>query len=201
MSNNLRGWPCSILRCLMPVMICMLRGVNVGGHNKISMEALRGLCASLKLRDSRTYVQSGNVVFRTDLRDQSRLCKSLESAIEKKLGFRPAVLLRTTAGLRTVVANNPFASRKDIEPAKLLVSFLADAPSAQARKDLLGIQADPEEVRIAGRELYIYFPDGMGRSNFPWARLDKVLKTHNTGRNWNTVMKLLEIAEEMERSV
>jgi uncharacterized protein (DUF1697 family) len=184
----------------MAVMISMLRGVNVGGHNQISMEALRGICASLKLQDARTYVQSGNVVFRTTQQNPVRLAAGMENAIEKKLGFRPAVVLRTTSELRAVIAKNPFAARKNLVPGKLLVSFLAETPTAEAWAELRKIKADPEELRIADRELYIYFPDGMGRSKFPWARLDKILKTAATGRNWNTVMKLLEMAEEMEKS-
>src|SRR5581483_10099508 len=155
-SNNLRGWPCSILRLLMPVMICMLRGVNVGGHNKISMETLRGICASLKFQDARTYVQSGNVVFRTDQRSEARVAASLESAIEKKLGFRPAVVVRKAADFRAVIAANPFRARKDIHPGKLLVSFLSARPTADAWAELRKIKADPEELRIADRELYIY---------------------------------------------
>src|SRR5690242_1305568 len=184
----------------MPVMVCMLRGVNVGGHNKISMEALRGVCASLKLQEARTYVQSGNVVFRTEQRDGARVAADLETAIEEKLSFRPAVVLRTTAELRAVVAGNPFAKRKGVEPGKLLVSFLARKPGAEAWAEVRKIKADSEEVRIADRELYIYFPDGMGRSKFPWAKLDKILNTAATGRNWNTVTKLLEMAEELEKS-
>ncbi len=183
----------------MPVMISMLRGVNVGGHNKISMETLRGICASLKLQDARTYVQSGNVVFRTDQRSEARVAASLENAVEKKLGFRPAVVIRTTPEFRAVIAANPFAGRKDIHPGKLLVSFLAAKPTAGAWAELRKIKADPEELRIADRELYIYFPDGMGRSKFPWAKLDKILGTPATGRNWNTVLKLLEMAEDMEK--
>lgn len=184
----------------MAVMISMLRGVNVGGHNQISMEALRGICASLKLQEARTYVQSGNVVFRTTQRDPVRVAASMESAIEKKFGFRPAVIVRSTAELRSVVAKNPFATRKNIVPGKLLVSFLAAKPTAGAWAELCRIKADAEEVQIADRELYIYFPDGMGRSKFPWAKLDKLLGTPATGRNWNTVLKLLEMAEDMEKS-
>src|ERR1039458_3254224 len=97
----------------MPVVISMLRGVNVGGHNKIKMDALRELCASLKLRDPQTYVQSGNVVFRSDDRDLVPLGRRIEQAIERKFGFRPAVILRTAAELRDVIARNPFASRSE----------------------------------------------------------------------------------------
>ena len=181
----------------MIVMISMLRGVNVGGNNLIKMEALRALYESLELRDAQTYVQSGNIVFRTKERNGATVGKRIEDAIEKKLDFRPDVMLRTTAELREVVARNPFAKRAGIEPGKLLVVFLATEPSAEVRADVLKIKAGPEEVHCDGRELYIYFPDGQGRSKLP-PLLDKVLKKKGTGRNWNTVTKLLEMAETME---
>jgi uncharacterized protein (DUF1697 family) len=79
----------------MTVIISMLRGVNVGGHNKVKMDALRALYESMKLREAQTYVQSGNVIFRTDERDIARLAKRIEDGIERKLGFRPDVILRT----------------------------------------------------------------------------------------------------------
>ncbi|MGA7556115.1 MAG: DUF1697 domain-containing protein, partial [Candidatus Acidiferrales bacterium] len=87
----------------MAVIIAMLRGVNVGGHNKIKMEELRGLCKTLKLRDACTYVQSGNLIFRTDERDLELLTKRLQNAIERKFGFRPDVVLRTAAEMREVI--------------------------------------------------------------------------------------------------
>jgi uncharacterized protein (DUF1697 family) len=181
----------------MTVIISMLRGVNVGGHNKIKMEALRALYESLKLRDAQTYVQSGNVVFRTNERDIARLTKRIEDGIERKFGFRPDVILRTAAEMREVVARNPFAKRRGIEPSKLLVTFLASDPDAEAREKVRQMKCDPEELRMEGREIYIYFPNGMGRSKLPWARLDKVLKTPVTGRNWNSVTKMLEMAEKI----
>ena len=178
----------------------MLRGVNVGGHNKIKMEALRALYESLKLRDPQTYVQSGNVIFRTEERDLTRLTKRIQDGIEKKFGFRPEVILRTASELRDVIARNPFAKRRGIEPSKLLVTFLASDPGTETRKKVLGIKADPEELQIDGREVYIYFPNGMGRSKLPWAAIGKMLKTTGTGRNWNSVTKMLEIAKRLEAS-
>jgi|SRR5229473_2646566 uncharacterized protein (DUF1697 family) len=184
----------------MGVIISMLRGVNVGGHNKTKMEALRALYESLKLRDAQTYVQSGNVIFRTNERNMSRLTKQIEDGIERKFGFRPDVVLRTVAEMRDVVARNPFAKRRGIEPSKLLVSFLASDPGAEGREKVRQMKCDPEELRIEGRELYIYFPNGMGRSKLSLARLEKTLKTRGTGRNWNSVTKMLEMAEKLEAS-
>ncbi len=182
----------------MRVIISMLRGVNVGGHNKIRMAALRALYESLGLRDPQTYVQSGNVVFRTDKRDLAKLAKQIENAIERGFGFRPSVILRTSAELRDAIARNPFATRSGIEPSKLLVNFLASDPGAEIRDEVLSLKTDPEELRMEGRELYIYFPNGMARPKMSWAVLEKTLKTPGTGRNWNSVMKLLEMAERTE---
>lgn len=184
----------------MAVIISMLRGVNVGGHNKIKMDALRALYESLKLRDPQTYVQSGNVIFRTEEGDLASLSKRIESGIERKFSFRPNVILRTASELRDVIARNPFAKRRGIEPSKLLVTFLAGDPGAEARDKVRGLKTDPEELRIDGRELFIYFPIGIGRSKLPWAAIEKALRIPGTGRNWNSVTKMLEIAEGLEGS-
>jgi uncharacterized protein (DUF1697 family) len=182
----------------MPVVVSLLRGVNVGGHKLIKMEALRGLYESLGLQEVQTYVQSGNVVFRTKERSLPPLAKRIEDAIEKSAGFRPCVVLRSTAEMREAIAKNPFADREGIEPGKLLVTFLASAPDAEDLKKALEISTEPEELRIHGREAYIYFPNGMGRPKMSWPRIEKALKTSGTGRNWNTVTKLLQMAEALE---
>jgi uncharacterized protein (DUF1697 family) len=182
----------------MPVMISMLRGVNVGGHNKIKMDALRGLYQSLKLEDPRTYVQSGNVIFRTKKNNVASLAKRIEDAIERTFKFRPRVVLRTREELRKAIAASPFASRRNLEPGKILVTFLADDPGAKGSAALTGLKGYPEELHLKGRELYIYFPNGAGKSKLPWASLAQSLETSGTARNWNSVTKMLEIAEDLE---
>jgi len=182
----------------MTVIISMLRGVNLAGHNKISMNALRALYESLGLRDAQTYIQSGNVIFRTRAQDMELLRNRIANGIESSFGFRVDVILRSSFDLKAVIAKNPFAKRSDIEPSKLLVTFLASDPGREVRERVLAIEAHPEELRIEGRELYIYFPNGMARPKLSPALLDKTLKTSWTGRNWNTVRKLLEIAEGLE---
>ena len=182
----------------MPVLISMLRGVNVGGHNKLKMEALRALCESLKFEDARTYVQSGNIVFQTKEKNSPVLAAKIQNAIESGFGFRPQVILRTVDELRQVIAASPFAGRRDLEPGKLLVTFLASAPDPEARAKLLGLKDHPEEIYVQGREMYIYFPNGAGKSKLPWSSLEKLLKTTGTARNWNSVTKILAMAEEME---
>jgi uncharacterized protein (DUF1697 family) len=180
----------------MPVMIAMLRGVNVGGRNMIKMDALRELCGSLDLRRAVTHLQSGNVVFDAPARSIAKLASKLESAIEGSHGFRPSVILRTPAELERVIAADPFAARK-LDPAKLLVYFLASDPGAEALAKVAAIKNVPEEVHFGGRELYIYFTIGMARPKLSLASVDRILKTPATGRNWNTVEKLLEIANRI----
>jgi uncharacterized protein (DUF1697 family) len=182
----------------MPVLISMLRGVNVGGHNKINMKALSALYESLKFEDSRTHVQSGNVIFRSKEKMSPALAKKIQNAIEREFGCRPEVILRTTDELRKAIATSPFAHRRDLEPAKILVTFLAAEPGPQAHATLLSLKSHPEELHLKGRELYIYFPDGAGKSKLPWSSVAKLLKTTGTARNWNSVTKMLAIAEEME---
>jgi len=182
----------------MGVVISMLRGVNVGGKHKIKMEVLRALYESIGLRGAQTLLQSGNVVFRTEQRDLIALAKQIESAVERKLGFHSDVVLRTSTELRDVVARNPFAKRAGVDASKLLVSFLVSDPGAEARGNVLRIKCEPEELRIDGREVYIYFPNGMARPKLSMALVERTLRTSWTGRNWNTVRRLMEMAEELE---
>jgi uncharacterized protein (DUF1697 family) len=174
----------------MPAIVCFLRGVNVGGNKMIRMDALRELCVSLKLRDPRTCLQSGNVVFTTAESNLVRLARRIEEAIEKSVGFRPDVILRTADEMRAVVQRNPFAGRADVAPNKLVVVFLA----AEAGKPP-GITG-PEEVRISGREAYIHYFNGQGRSKLTLPVIEKALGARGTARNWNTVMTLLGMATE-----
>ena len=177
--------------------IAFLRSVNVG-QNTLKMQRVRELWADIGFKNVRTYVQSGNVVFRTKQRSPERLGKGIEDAIEEEAGFRAGVVLRSTAEMREVMANNPFAKRKDIEPGKLLVNFLAADSGKQAREKALAIKIGPEEMHLIGREAYIYFPNGQGRSKFPWPAIERALETSWTGRNWNSVTKMLAMAEKVE---
>jgi uncharacterized protein (DUF1697 family) len=183
----------------MPVFISMLRGVNVGPHNRIKMDALRALYASLGLEGARTYVQSGNVIFRSKEKSAEKLAKNIQSGISRTFGFSPAVVLRSTQEMRAAVKMNPFAGRKEVEPGKLLVTFLAGDPAAEAKKSLSELKNFPEEMHLRGRELFIYFPNGAGRSKLPWSQVEKLVGVTGTARNWNSVTKMLDMAEKMEK--
>lgn len=180
------------------LLISILRGVNVGPYRRIRMEALQAIYESLKLRNPQTYGQSGNVLFRTQEQDLAQLAARIEDRIEQRFEFRPDVILRTLPELREAVAKNPFAKRHSFEAGKLLVCFLADDPGKKAWNEIRRMKIRPEELRIKGRELYIYFPGGMAGSKLPMAQIEKTLKAAAAGRKWNSVTKLLQIAERLE---
>ena len=181
----------------MAAIISLLRAVNVAGHNMVKMDALRELYESLGLRGAQTYVQSGNVVFRTDAKDLIRLQKRIEDAIERSFGFRTGVVLRSSAELKDIIRRNPFAKRSGIEPKRLVVSFLTGKPGPESKEKIVQIKVGPEEMYLDGRELYIYYAGGMGKSKLTPALLERALKVPGTARNWNTVTKLLEMAENL----
>ena len=180
----------------MTVIIALLRGVNVGGHNRIKMEGLRSLCESLDLVRPRTHIQSGNILFGTGNHNLIALAGNMEAAIETTFHVRCNVILRTAPELASVIAKNPFATRTGIEPNRLVVNFLGTSPDPGAEEKIRTLNGGPEELQLLGRELYIYFPNGISSSQIPPAAIDKALKIPATARNWNTVTKLLQIAEE-----
>ncbi|HLV87063.1 MAG TPA: DUF1697 domain-containing protein [Candidatus Sulfotelmatobacter sp.] len=182
----------------MPVLISMLRGVNVGPHNRIKMDALRALYESLKFKDVRTYVQSGNVIFRSNDKNTDQSAKKIQSAIQQTFGINPDVVVRSPQQLRQTIEANPFGKRVQTDPGKVLVTFLESKPAADAAAGLRKLKACPEELHLQNRELFIYFPNGAGKSKLPWSSLAKLLNTTGTARNWNSVLRLLEIAEELE---
>ena len=183
------------------VVISMLRGINLAKHNRVKMEALRACYETLGLCNPQTYVQSGNVICAADSQDLLQLSQRIEQEIEATFGFRSDVILRTPRELRNVVANNPFASRRDIEPSRLLVTFLTSDPGPDVRNAVLNLKAAPEQLRMEGRELYTYYPNGMARPTLSFAAVERTLKTRGTARNWNTVLKILAMAEGMEASL
>ena len=182
----------------MPVLISMLRGVNLGPHNRIKMDALRAVYSSLRFEDPRTYVQSGNVIFKTKEKNSAQLARKIQVAIQKACGCSPEVILRTADEMRKAIAATPFADRPNLEPGKILVTFLAAEPPRDAEATLAKFKDYPEELHLKGRELYIYFPNGAGRSKLPWSSVEKLLGVTGTARNWNSVTNMLKMAEELE---
>jgi uncharacterized protein (DUF1697 family) len=183
------------------VAVSLLRGVNLGPHRRMKMEALRAVYEGLGLRNVQTLLQSGNVLFCCAERGYAKLGARIEDAVEREFGFRAASVHRTASELRDVVARSPFAGRDGIDPSRLLVNFLGSAPDPEAQARLTALRVEPEEIRVVGSELFIYYPNGMARPKLTAAQLDRALgKLPATGRNWNTVVKLTELAGRMETS-
>jgi uncharacterized protein (DUF1697 family) len=174
--------------------VALLRGVNVGGHNKIPMAELRKVCASLGFASVTTYIQSGNVVFRADGRAEE-LADRLRAAIAERFGCDVPIVLRTATDLDRVLAGNPF-THADEDTSRLHVGFLAGVPSAETVAAMPPKPPGRESFHVAGGEVYLLYPDGMGRSKLTTAYFDRALGTTMTARNWRTVTRLAEMARD-----
>jgi len=171
--------------------IALLRGVNVGGHNMIPMAELRKACAEAGFRDVATYIQSGNVVFRA-AGDAHGVADDLRGLIAERFGCDVPVVLRTVEALERVASANPFA-RQGVAEKELHVGFLLERPSASRLADLPEQPPGPEAFRVAGADVYLHYPQGLGTSKLTTAWLDRAFGTTITVRNWRTVNKLVEM--------
>jgi uncharacterized protein (DUF1697 family) len=178
--------------------IALLRGINVGSHNRIPMADLRELLAGLGYGDVRTLLQSGNVVLGSE-DAPDHLARKLERAIARKFGVNTQIIVRTREELAAVVALDPLRDVADRD--KLYqVSFLSAELDPEVVQRIAAVDVAPERFVHVGREIYAWHPNGIQRS--PLARLlsDKRLGVTATARNWNTVVKLLELAGAHEAS-
>jgi len=168
--------------------IALLRGVNVGG-NTLSMERLRALGAELGLRNARTYVQSGNLVFEAD-RTAAHWSETLEKALAGMSRLPVTVLVRTGTELAAAVERNPFLRENGVDSARLYVTFLSKAPAKPALAALQAIDAGADRLSHVGREVYLHCPAGYGRTKLNNNILERVLGVAATTRNWRTVTTL-----------
>lgn len=176
----------------MAVMVALLRGVNVGGKNKVPMADLREAIEGSGQENVRTYIQSGNLVFTSRSADAQKVAASLEQAIAGRFGMNVDVAVRSRAELVAVVEASPYRQRGE-DPSKLHVVFLHGTAKASVR----GIETDayaPEEIAAVGRELHLFLPNGVGRSKLA-ADVARSKSRRGTMRNWRTVTKLLEMAD------
>jgi uncharacterized protein (DUF1697 family) len=172
--------------------VALLRGVNLGARNKVSMPHLRELFEELGCDDVTTYLQSGNVLFRTPV-PRDELMQSLERGIRDRFGLEIRVLLRTKSDLRATVARNEFADRQS-DPTKLHVTFLAAAPQRKLAAALEQKRFEPDEFRVTRDAVYLHCPSGYGRSKLSNAFFEKELDVVATTRNWRTVTALADLA-------
>jgi uncharacterized protein (DUF1697 family) len=174
-------------------LVVLLRGINIGSRNRISMPELREALEDAGYDDVRTYLQSGNVVL-TSPGSAKKVARDCERLIADRFGLDIAVVTRTRSELAKVVERNPLG-RVAKDPKRSQVSFLEKKPAAKVIRELEDVATDKEQVVGIGRELYAWHPDGVARSKL-WARLaGKNLGVTATARNWTTVTKLLELAD------
>lgn len=164
----------------------LLRGINVGGKNKLPMRELAELFGAAGCRNVETYIQSGNVVFEAPASVAKRAPQAVGEAIEKRFGYRVPLILRSGTELAKITAGNPFL-RQGVAEKELHVYFLADQPAAA---ELDAKRSAPDEFILSGREIYLRLPNGMGQSKLTNAYFDSKLKTVCTARNWATVRHL-----------
>jgi len=172
--------------------IALFRGINVGGNNPLPMRQLVTQLEALGLQDVSTYIQSGNVVFRSRERDTSNLPARIQSAVGESHGFTPQVLILAVDEFEDAVASNPFPQAES-EPKSLHLLFLASIPDGPDLETLESLKRNAEEFELRDRVFYFHAPNGIGRSKLA-ARVEKALGVPVTARNWRSVCKILDLA-------
>jgi uncharacterized protein (DUF1697 family) len=175
-----------------PTFAAFLRGINVGGKNSIPMAELKPALSALGFEDVVTYIQSGNVVFRSPSRAAGDVAADVERQIAQVFGVDVAVLLRTPAQLRKIAADNPFLG-KGADLSKLHVVLLDARPGKDAIAKLDPDRSPPDAFSVRGREIYLRLPKGAGRSKLTIDWFERALSVRATARNWKTLGKLIEL--------
>jgi len=174
----------------------LLRGVNVGGKNKLPMKDLAALFEKAGCVSVTTYIQSGNVVFSADAECAKMLAPAIARKIEERFGYRIPVLLRSAEQLASVIRDNPYL-REGVPEKELYVAFLASPPPAEKIKDLDPARSLPDSFRASGQEIYLHLPNGIADSKLTNAWFDTKLSTVSTVRNWATVLRLYAMTEQL----
>jgi uncharacterized protein (DUF1697 family) len=178
----------------MPTYIAMLRGINVSGHNIIKMEQLRASFTALGFGNTKTYIQSGNLVFEALNDSTAGLAEKISRRILGDFGMSVPVALKTAKEIGQIIKRNPFPGMPGVDHSKLHVTFLAGDPPQKAHEQLLPLAAKSEQVRIVGQEVFLYCPDGYGKTKLSNTAIEKKLRLGATTRNWKTVNTLLAMA-------
>jgi uncharacterized protein (DUF1697 family) len=185
----------------MPIYISMLRGINIGPHKRVKMDDLRKSFEALGFEQIKTYIQSGNVVFKTRKTPTSVLSKRIEEKIVSDFGFSVSVISRSSEEMAKAIELNPFLSDRGsvdekIDPDKLHVMFLSEVPVPSALKKLSDLIAAPDRCRSIDRELYFYLPNGVSGSILMKKPVDRILAVVTTMRNWKTVNSLHQMCKD-----
>jgi uncharacterized protein (DUF1697 family) len=177
----------------MPTFIALLRGINVGGHNKIPMSELRSLCGELGWVDVQTYIQSGNLVFRAGAAP-AILEGDLERAVQHRFGLSIHVIVRSATEWAAYVEGNPYPDASEREPNLVMLALSQAPPKQGALEGLRARAGGGERIELAGDALWIHYGGGMAKSKLLAGPLDRLVGSPVTTRNWRTVLKLDELA-------
>lgn len=176
----------------MSLVVALLRGVNVGGRARLSMGELRSTLANNGLEDVQTYLQSGNVVLESGERSPAGLAGEIETAIATGFGLEIRVVVRMREDLVVVTRSHPFLDAES-DPTRIHVVFLKSVPDPTSVEALDPNRSPPDQFEVKGREIYVRYPNGQGRSKLSLDYFERVLGVAGTARNWNTVTRLLEM--------
>ncbi|RYG34558.1 DUF1697 domain-containing protein [bacterium] len=181
----------------MTTYIALLRGINVGGNNKVKMVELKEMLVERGFENPKTLLQSGNVVFQSSTESREELEDRLEEATKEKFEIAPAYYIRTLKEWDDVIAANPFEQMAKDDPSHLMVAFLRDPPDAEELAKVASAIQGPEKLEAGTEHIYITYPDDIGHSKVDRTPGWKNLFGKSTARNWNTVLKLAELAKQV----
>lgn len=185
----------------MDICITMLRGINMTGHNTIKMNGLANLFRQIGYTDAETYIQSGNIVFTCHNRNIEDVSTEIRNAIISEFNLNIAVITRTSDEMGKIISANPFLEESGFDPSKMAVLFLELKPSDAQVLKVAGIDYPPDKFHINGSEIYVYCPNGFGKTKLYTNFFETKMKVTGTARNWRTVNKLREIAEKKKRNL
>ncbi len=166
------------------------------GHNSIKMNELSLLFKSLGLRENKTYIQSGNVIFKADGKhSENELAKLIEEEIERKYSYKIPSMIRNIDDLKSLFRINPYLAEPDFEPSKMAVIFLHDELSESQADKMININYPPDKYQLSDKEIFIYCPNGFGRTKLYTNFFEGKMGVTGTARNWKTITTILNIAE------
>lgn len=174
--------------------IALLRGINVSGRNIIPMAELRVCCTKLGYQSVQTYIQSGNIIFQTDA-SAAQIETALEQAIHSHFNLHIPVIVRHATDWPSYIANNPFPDQSQSQANLVMLALSKAVPAADAVAKLRERAVSGEQIEQVGDALWVYYADGVARSKLAPALFDRLVGSHVTARNWNTVLRLQEVIQ------
>jgi uncharacterized protein (DUF1697 family) len=178
------------------IVIVFLRAVNMAGHNSIKMKDLGEMFVDMGYPDAKIYIQSGNVIFRSD-EDRNTLIRKVSEAIKQEFGHDIAIMIRTVEEVRNLAGRNPYLEEEGFDPSKMAVVFLNKEPSAESVEKMADVDFPPDKYLIDRNEIFIYCPNGFGRSKLTTVFFERKLNVFGTARNWKTINSILDISKKV----